>query len=74
MGNNPTAKRKQLKAPREYLNGKKHKLPELREIELPTRDYQPSKAEREEEYDMPKAKIGTLRRAFFRPFSVRKPR
>ena len=49
----------------------KAKLPEPREIDLPSRDYQPSKAELEEEHDMPKAKMSTLRQAFFRPFSIR---
>ena len=46
------------------------KLPEAREIDLPPRDYQPCKAELEEEHDMPKAKMSTLRSAFFRPFSL----
>ena len=50
------------------------KLPDQSEIELPPRHYQPSKAEIEEEHDMPKAKITTLRRAFFRPFSIREGR
>ena len=42
-----------------------------REIDMPPRDYQPSKAEREEECDMPAADIVTVRRAFFRPVRVR---
>ena len=52
----------------------KAQLPEPKEIDLPPRDYQPSKAALEEEHDMPKAKTSTLRRAFFRPFSVRETR
>lgn len=52
----------------------KAKLPASREIDLPPRNYQPSKAELEEEHDMPKAKMATLRRAFFRPFSIRESR
>ncbi len=51
---------------------KPKKLPEPRQIDLPPRDYQPSKAELAEEHDMPKAKMSTLRRAFFRPVKVRK--
>ena len=50
------------------------KLPKARGIDFPPRDHQPSKAELEEEYDMPKAKPSTLRRAFFRPFFIREPR
>ena len=39
----------------------------LRTITLPSRDYQPSKAELEEEIDMPGADAETIRRAFFQP-------
>ncbi len=52
----------------------KAELPEARGIDLPPRDYQPPKAKLEEEHDMPKAKMATLRRAFFRPFSIRESR
>lgn len=45
-------------------------LPEARSIVLPPRDYQPSKAEREEAFDMPDADIETVRSAFFRPIRV----
>ena len=38
---------------------------------MPPRDYQPSKAEREQEYDMPGADLETVRRAFFQPIKVR---
>ncbi|MCY3628342.1 MAG: hypothetical protein OXG88_12000 [Gammaproteobacteria bacterium] len=39
-------------------------------IKLPPQDYQPSKAEMEKEYDMPGAKIGEVRKAFFSPVEV----
>ena len=42
-----------------------------RELKLPPRDYQPSKAEREQEYDMPGADMKTVRSAFFRPVKAR---
>ena len=42
-------------------------LPEERAIDLPARDYQPTKAEKEEAFDMPGADIETVRSAFFRP-------
>ena len=45
-------------------------MTEKRKLTLPPRDYQPSKAELEEEYDMPGADIDTLRKAFFRPVQV----
>ena len=45
----------------------RRELPAAREIDMPPRDYQPSKAEREEECDMPGADLETVRRAFFRP-------
>ncbi|MCY4099232.1 MAG: hypothetical protein OXF40_13385 [Rhodospirillales bacterium] len=35
-------------------------LPEARSIVLPPRDYQPSKVEREEAFDMPDADIETV--------------
>ena len=46
-------------------------IPEEREITLPPRDYQPTKAESEQEYDMPGADIVTVRNAFFRRVRVR---
>ena len=46
-------------------------IPEEREITLPSRDYQPTKAETEQEYDMPGADIVTVRNAFFRRFRVK---
>lgn len=45
-------------------------LPEARSIELPPRDYQPTKAEQEESFDMPGADAKTMRAAFFRPIQV----
>ena len=35
----------------------KRKIPEPRVIDLPRRDYQPSKAELEQEFDMPRASL-----------------
>ncbi len=49
-------------------------LPEEREITLPPRDYQPTKAESEREYDMPGADIRTVRSALFRRVRVREVR
>ena len=46
-------------------------IPEELEITLPPRDYQPTKAETEREYDMPGADIVTVRNAFFRRVKVR---
>ena len=46
-------------------------IPEEREITLPPRDFQPTKAESEKEYDMPGADIVTVRSAFFRRVKVR---
>ena len=46
-------------------------IPEEREITLPPRDYQPTKAETEKEYDMPGAEIRTVRNAFFRRVRVK---
>ena len=52
---------------------KRRKLPEPRTITLPDqKTYQPPKAEREREYDMPGAKMKTVRRSFFRPVNVRR--
>ena len=56
------------------MSGKtrKRKLPEPRTITLPPESYQPPKAEREKEHDMPGASVKTVRRAFFRPVNVRR--
>ena len=56
-------------------NDPKHRpkdIAEEREITLPPRDYQPTKAETEREYDMPGADIVTVRKAFFRRVRVKK--
>ena len=45
-------------------------IPEPRTVVLPPQDYQPSKAELEEECDMPGMSDEELRRAFFRPIRV----
>lgn len=47
-------------------------IPAEREVTLPPRDYQPTKAEQEKEYDMPEASLKTIRRAFLRPFNVKR--
>ena len=47
-------------------------LQEPRTIMLPDKGYQPRKAEREKEYDMPGASLKTARRAFFRPFNIKR--
>ena len=46
-------------------------IPEEREITLPPRDYQPTKAETEQGIDMPGADIVTVRKALFRRVKVR---
>ena len=46
------------------------KQKKVRTIKMPARDYQPSKAELEEEFDMPKAKIKDVRKAFFNPVKI----
>ena len=51
---------------------RKRKLPRPRTITLPNQRYQPPKAEREKEHDMPGASLKTVRRAFFRPVNVRR--
>ena len=48
------------------------KLPEARTITVPAETYQPPKAEREREHDMPGAPLKTGRAAFFRPVKVRR--
>ena len=53
------------------LKHRRKNSPEELEITLPQRDYQPTKAETEQEHDMPGADIVTVRRAFFRRVKVR---
>lgn len=43
---------------------------EKREVAIKPSEYQPSKAELEEEYDMPGADMETLRKAFFKPLKT----
>ena len=45
-------------------------LPRPREITLPPKDYQPSKAELEQEFDMPGMSEKRLRETFLRPFRI----
>lgn len=54
---------------------KKKDQKEPKEITLPSRkDYQPSKAEMEKEFDMPEADIETVRKTFFQPLKVVEPK
>ena len=43
------------------------RIPAPRDPHLPSKDYQPSKAEMEEEFDMPGMSDDQVREAFFRP-------
>ena len=47
---------------------RKAKLPDSIDLDLPPRDYQPSRAELNEEIDMPGLSQGKTRRLFARPF------
>lgn len=49
---------------------KKQEIPEPRPLKLKPRNYQPSKAELEEEIDMPGMTEDELREAFMRPFEI----
>ena len=51
---------------------RKCKLPKPRTITLPYQSYQPPKAKREKEHDMPGASLKRVRSAFFRPVKVRR--
>ena len=51
---------------------RKRTLRKPRTIILPDQNYQPPKAEQEKEHDMPGASAKTARRAFFRPFNVKR--
>lgn len=53
-------------------HGKRRRPPKARTITLPPDTYQPPKAEREREHDMPGASPRRIRSAFFRPFMVRR--
>lgn len=50
-------------------------IPEPRDLPMPPKGYQPSKAEQEEEIDMPRLSGKQLRETFFRPFRfVKRPK
>ena len=49
-------------------------MPENSEVRVKPSDYQPSRAELEEEYDMPGASMETLREAFFKPLKTEEKR
>ena len=46
------------------------RIPEQKAMVLPPKDYQPSKAEMEEEIDMPSMSDKQVRETFFRPFNL----
>ena len=50
---------------------KKQKLPDPVEVEMKPPTYQPSKAEKEEEFDMPGMTDDQVRTAFMRPIKVK---
>ena len=45
-------------------------IPEPKTLTLPPKDYQPTKAELEEEFDMPGMTDEEIQRTFFRPFKI----
>ena len=63
---------KAIDTPKAVGTHEKEPIPGKRTIMLPPSDYQPTKAERETEQDMPGANVETVRRAFFRPIRVKK--
>jgi len=50
----------------------KQPLPEPGTLTLPAKDFQPSKADMEAEYDMPGASVETIRSRVFRPFNIKR--
>ena len=48
----------------------RQELPEPVTITLPHKDFQPSKADMEREYDMPGLSLDEIRATFFRPFKI----
>ena len=58
--------------PKPRKDKRKHPLPEARTITLPPKDFQPSKADMEAEYDTPGASLDTIRSTIFRPFNIRR--
>ena len=51
---------------------KRRRIPEPRKLTIPDDSYQPRKAEKEKEYDMPGASLKAIRSAFFRPFALQR--
>ena len=51
---------------------KKQPIPEPVEIEIRESTYQPSKAEHDEEHDMPGMSVEAMRAAFMRPFKFKR--
>lgn len=49
----------------------KKQQPKVREMELPTRSYQPSRAELREKFEIPGADMETVREGSFTPIAVR---
>ena len=59
-----------IRNPEKWMTPRAHAMtdmPEKPEARIKPRDCQPSKAELEEEYDMPGASMEALRDAFFKP-------
>ena len=54
------------------MNKKKKKVLPKRVIVEPERSYQPSMAVQKKKYDMPKASLSKIKKAFFRQFEFRK--
>ena len=50
----------------------RQRIPEPQTVTMPPTDYQPSKAELEEEFDMPGMSFKELREAFFWPFRFKR--
>ncbi|WP_419737675.1 hypothetical protein [Ruegeria sp.] len=48
-------------------------LPEPADLHIRSNKYQPTKAELEEEIDMPEMSLDEIRAAFMRPMSIKKP-
>ena len=57
------------------MKPKRKRIPPRRDLHMPPKGYQPSKAELDEEIDMPGMSDKQLRDTFFRPFRiVRQPK
>ena len=53
-----------------HVSREKRELPEPVEIDVPHRGYQPSKAELEEEFDMPGMSLERIGEVFLRPVRI----